>query len=316
MQRMEQATELGTTELSVVGASALDAAGTERKRVEAVVETLATLRGRGESLAEAAHDARNMVTALGLYCDLLEEPGVLATSFGHYANELRLVATASRRLVEKLLALDSRETAGSPAALTGALAGPVSRGTARTVDEIEFGGRNQRARRWDLMPAEPIGNLAAELLATRNLLAALAGPGVALTVDAVGGALAVRLSGEDLTRILVNLVKNSAEAMQANGRIVIELAERPVTAGTVPWLVLTVEDSGPGIPRDALEKVFDAGYTNQPHGVAGQDWPRIHRGLGLSITRSIIEAAGGRVHAGNRAPGGARIEIELPVWRS
>jgi hypothetical protein len=48
-----------------------------------------------------------MVTALGLYCDLLEEPGVLAAPFTHYGNELRLVAAASRRLVEKLVALDS-----------------------------------------------------------------------------------------------------------------------------------------------------------------------------------------------------------------
>ena len=53
----------------------------ERKRVEAVVETLATLRSQGESVAEVAHDARNMVTALGLYCDLLEEPGVLTAPF-------------------------------------------------------------------------------------------------------------------------------------------------------------------------------------------------------------------------------------------
>jgi len=57
-----------------------------------VVETLAALRGPGESLAGVAHDARNMVTALGLYCDLLEEPGVVAAPFAHYANELRLVA--------------------------------------------------------------------------------------------------------------------------------------------------------------------------------------------------------------------------------
>ena len=82
-----------------------------------MVETLANLRGEGESLAEVAHDARNMVTALGLYCDLLEEPGVLNPAFHHYASELRLVATASRRLVEKLLALDLRLGAGRRAGL-------------------------------------------------------------------------------------------------------------------------------------------------------------------------------------------------------
>jgi hypothetical protein len=48
----------------------------ERRRVEAVVETLAAIHNHGESLVELAHDARNMVTALSLYCDLLEEPGV------------------------------------------------------------------------------------------------------------------------------------------------------------------------------------------------------------------------------------------------
>src|ERR1035441_61981 len=73
----------------------------DRRRAEAVVETLAAVRNPGENLAELAHDVRNMVTALVLYCDLLEEPGVLTSSFRHYGSELRLVASASRRLVEK-----------------------------------------------------------------------------------------------------------------------------------------------------------------------------------------------------------------------
>src|ERR1035438_1082968 len=76
--------------------------GAERKRVEQVVETLATMRSEGENLAEVAHDTRNKVTALALYCDLLEEPGVLAKPYLHYGSELRLVAAASRRLVERL----------------------------------------------------------------------------------------------------------------------------------------------------------------------------------------------------------------------
>src|ERR1035438_2207817 len=95
MRQMEQLAGLG---------------GTERKRVEAVVETLANLHSQGESLAEVAHDARNMVTALGLYCDLLEEPGVLASPFLHYGNELRLVAAASRRLVEKLVSIEGNDS--------------------------------------------------------------------------------------------------------------------------------------------------------------------------------------------------------------
>src|SRR5580658_9760521 len=80
--------------------------GWKRRRVESAVETLAVLRSDSENLAEVAHDARNMVTALDLYCDLLQEPGVLATPYLHYGKELRLVSAASRRLVEKLMTLD------------------------------------------------------------------------------------------------------------------------------------------------------------------------------------------------------------------
>jgi signal transduction histidine kinase len=309
----------GLAESGMVAADLTSVSVAERKRVEAVVESLANLRGEGESLAEVAHDARNMVTALGLYCDLLEEPGVLTAGFHHYAGELRLVATASRRLVEKLLALDARlgPSTGLPSGLV----------TARTGAEAPGAGRLELARHWDLLPPQPIDNLAAELAANRNLLSALAGPSIALTVNAEGGALPVRLTGEDLTRILVNLVKNAAEAMPAAGKIALRLHEFHAGLKHTPWLVLTVEDNGPGIPRKALEKIFDSGYTTRPSFVSGHDasgtgasgsgnpgnWPASHRGLGLSITRSIVEAAGGRIHAANRAPAGARFKIELPV---
>jgi len=249
MQQMEVTTGLG---------------GAERRRVEAVVETLATLRSRGESLAEVAHDARNMVTALGLYCDLLEEPGVLATPFLHYGNELRLVAAASRRLVEKLVALDTREVPEACFSAEGLR--ELGRFPAKETAE----GRLERNRlersqpgwsgRWDLLPAEPIDNLSTELKANRNLLAALAGPSIAVTVDAERCVSPVWLTGEDLTRVLVNLVKNSAEAMPAGGYIQLRLRERatscaagPGKPGAIPeskpGVLLTVEDNGPAFPE-------------------------------------------------------------------
>ena len=55
-----------------------------------------------------------MVTALDLYCDLLQEPGVLAAPFAHYGGELRLVAAASRRLVDKLVSVNPEDTAATP----------------------------------------------------------------------------------------------------------------------------------------------------------------------------------------------------------
>jgi signal transduction histidine kinase len=332
MRQIVQAAEFKEAGLAASGLLATDLVDAEvagssvvkRQRVEAVVETLANLRGKGESLAEVAHDTRNMVTALGLYCDLLEEPGVLAPGFHHYAGELRLVATASRRLVEKMLALDARLDARM-APDAGLFSGP---GTARTVAEAPGAGGLERARHWDLMPSVPIDNLAAELMANRNLLSALAGPSIALTVDVEGGALPVQLSGEELTRILVNLVKNAAEAMPATGIITISLHEFHAGAKHPPRLVLNVKDNGPGIPVEALDKIFDPGFTTRQGGASASsargsgssgNWPASHRGLGLSITRSIIEAAGGCIHAINRThvlnhtPAGACFKIELPV---
>ncbi len=290
----------------------------DRKRVEKVVETLAALRSRGETLAEVAHDARNMVTALGLYCDLLEEPGILATPFMHYGQELRLVAAASRRLVEKIVAIDAQRETAVPAGTAcatvtaaGQIPAPALAQTAATArpqtpGSLSWTGRQESdepgrtapgaagnaifdqgpggdpssgfnagiasashpgaSRRWDLLPAAPVTNLAAELLANRNLLAALAGPTIALTVHAEGGARPVRLTGEDLTRVLVNLVKNAAEAMPSGGRVHIGLREEPPAKGTAACLLVTVEDSGPGIPPDALETIFTSGYTS--HGMS------------------------------------------------
>ncbi len=296
---------------------------TERGRVESVVETLATFHSKGENLAEVAHEARNMVTALGLYCDLLEEPGVLATPYTHYGRELRLVSAASRRLVEKLVALE-----GGTDAFTGTQAfprhdsgrWPVFGSTAMSpfrrtpIESGRNGEPNADARRrTDMLPAVPVANLAAELLANRNLLAALAGPSIAVTVTAEGGAQPVRLTGEDLTRVLVNLVKNAAEAMPGGGRIRIGLHQRQPMAGTAPCVALSIEDNGPGIPESALEKIFDSGYTTRTGSDSSKGWPLSHRGLGLAITRSIVEAAGGRIAAASRVEGGARLEIELPV---
>jgi signal transduction histidine kinase len=164
------------------------------------------------------------------------------------------------------------------------------------------------------MPAEPISDLAAELRANRNLLAALAGPSIVFSLEAEGGAHAVRLTGEDLTRILVNLVKNAAEALSGGGSIRLGLRECLSANGTAEGITLFVEDNGPGVPIGALDKIFDSGYTTRASSSFLQgDRPAGHRGLGLSITRSIVEAAGGRIHAANLLPTGARFEINLPV---
>lgn len=275
----------------------------EKKRGCPPPETLTQVGSQGENLAEVAHDARNMVTALDLYCDLLQEPGVLAGPFVHYSGELRLVAAASRRLVEKLMAVEHEHGA------TGSHRLPSTPQNATAIT-------SPTQRHWKSVTSEPIRNLAEELLANRNLLASLAGPTIAVTVDVQGAAVPVRMTAEDLTRILVNLVKNAAEAMSAVGRIHISLWESCGEPGNCPWVTLNVEDNGPGVAEEVLEKIFES-RASAPHAEGDHhDWPANHRGLGLSITRSVVEDAGGTIHAANRDPVGACFQIELPVSSS
>lgn len=300
MGQMEQGLEQGLDRGLARGWS-------ERGRGAAAFEAGVAWRNGDEGLAEVAHDARNMVSALGLYCDLLEEPGVLAEPFRHYGGELRLVAAASRQLMDKLAALDSQ---WSP---LGQLPPPGQRSL--------FGEEPERLSRpepgagakpgFDLLPSLPIADLGAELLLSRNLLSALAGPRVSVTLDLEGEPAPVWLTGEDLTRMLVNLVRNSAEAMTAGGNIRIALGWEAKEGRTV---TLTVEDNGPGLPPEALERIFESGFSghSRPAGGAG-GWTGTHRGLGLAITRSIVEGAGGSIRAANRSEGGARFEIALPL---
>jgi signal transduction histidine kinase len=306
-----QQIEAGQMELSSTSRSS--------QRVVAVIETLAAMKHRGGTVAEVAHDARNMVTALALYCDLLAEPGVMAEGYTHYANELRLVAAASRRLVEKLMMLDLGDGTGlnpvpsngflpqnrlsaGPTSLAGSLPNPIP--PDRVEDQI------------DDRIEDRIENLQQELLENYNLLDALTGLSIGISIRTEGGARPVRLRREDLTRVLVNLVKNAAEAMRRAGSIEITLRELPGSHGDIATAVLIVADSGPGIPEDLLETIFDSGYsthTQGPDDVQDGGWPATHHGLGLAITRSLVEAAGGTVRAANGPQGGAQFIIELPV---
>jgi PAS domain S-box-containing protein len=112
----------------------------------------------------------------------------------------------------------------------------------------------------------------------------------------------VRGDPVQLQQVLLNLIVNGCDAMRVAmpgpRRLAIGSAAAP------PWGVqLTVSDSGPGIGPDALEKVFDSFFTTKVHGL----------GFGLSVSRAIIVAHGGRIEAANNATGGAVFRITLPV---
>ncbi len=103
---------------------------------------------------------------------------------------------------------------------------------------------------------------------------------------------------DQLRQILVNLLLNAAQAMAGKGRIVLSIARRG------DWLQLNVQDSGPGIPANLREQIFEPFFSTKPSGEG--------TGLGLSLCRRLAEEMGGDL---NLCPQerGACFRLELPL---
>jgi C4-dicarboxylate-specific signal transduction histidine kinase len=105
-----------------------------------------------------------------------------------------------------------------------------------------------------------------------------------------------------LQQVLLNLIVNAIEAMSGVHGQPRELTI--VTAARQPGgVVVEVRDSGPGLGAERVERVFEPFYTTKAQGI----------GIGLSISRSIVEAHGGRLWATSNQPHGAVFRFSLPV---
>ncbi len=100
-------------------------------------------------------------------------------------------------------------------------------------------------------------------------------------------------------QVLLNLIRNGIDAMQENGarRKALTITSAVTDQG---WSQVSVADTGPGIAPEVLERLFQPFMTTKPQGM----------GVGLSISRSIIEAHGGRIWAEANPGGGALFLFE------
>jgi signal transduction histidine kinase len=113
----------------------------------------------------------------------------------------------------------------------------------------------------------------------------------------------LRVEGDpvQLQQVILNLIVNSMDAMAAMpyGRTVIGRTEMNGASSAV----ISISDSGPGIPAEKLNEVFDPFFTTKRQGM----------GIGLSISRSIVQAHKGRIWAENQNGGGAVFRLSLPL---
>jgi signal transduction histidine kinase len=104
-----------------------------------------------------------------------------------------------------------------------------------------------------------------------------------------------------LQQVLMNLMMNSVDAMrEVDGtRELVIHSQR----GKNEELVVSVSDTGVGLPPQQAGQIFDAFFTTKPHGT----------GMGLRISRSIVESHGGRLWAANNSSRGASFHLTLPT---
>jgi signal transduction histidine kinase len=154
--------------------------------------------------------------------------------------------------------------------------------------------------------AIPLDDLVSDCVAALEPLAAA--QGVRL-VGRTAGSATVAGSAPELNRALTNLVANAIRHTPTDGRVDVLVGQRADDSAPVAEVV--VEDQCGGIADDDLARVFDVGFRGEPARTPHAVHPA-GAGLGLAITRGIVEAHAGTVHVENTADG-CRFTVWLPV---
>ena len=111
----------------------------------------------------------------------------------------------------------------------------------------------------------------------------------------------IRANAAALNQVWTNIILNAADAMGKNGALSIHCFQEG------DWIKVTIEDTGPGIKEEHLPKIFESNFSTKKTGV------KFGLGIGLSISRDIVDQHGGTIRAENVEGGGALFTVKLPV---
>ena len=165
-----------------------------------------------------------------------------------------------------------------------------------TVGRIKRFARREGDRRIERVDLRDVARQVVEMIRPRW---AQGDPrGAPVTVKQVLGAVPpVQARAAELREVLINLILNAIDAMPRGGTVTLE------TKQDAEWAVLTVTDTGPGIPPDVKRRIFEPFFTTKASGT----------GLGLSIVSGIISSHGGTIDVESEPGQGTRFVIRLPA---
>jgi two-component system sensor histidine kinase ChvG len=262
--------------------------------------------GRGDEIGHLGRAFREMTNSLFNRIDAIES---FAADVAH---ELKNPLTSLRSAVETLPLAKTDE---AKARLTSIIQHDVRR-LDRLISDISNASRlDAELARQDATPVD-LNKLIHTVVDIARETTPADGPKLAVEVRPVPDPATYFILGHDgrLGQVFNNLIDNARSFCRKDG--VVRVTLRPVG----DWIEVVVDDDGPGIRPDQFERIFERFYTDRgDDGDFGQN-----SGLGLSITKQIIEAHRGRIWAENRTkPGpspesdpvvlGARFVVQLPV---
>jgi two-component system sensor histidine kinase ChvG len=270
-----------------------DAAERVRRRIKSRVEIPDFTRRRDE-IGHLSGTLRAMTDALYSRIEGIES---FAADVAH---ELKNPLTSLRSAVETLPLAKSEESRNR---LLGVIQHDVRR-LDRLISDISDASRLDAELQRQDSAAVDLRKLLTTVVAVANEIQRDDGVTVLLSFD--GTTFVVTGNDSRLGQIVNNLIDNARSFSPAGGEVRVNCRQ---LKGEI---AITVDDDGPGIRPDAMEKIFDRFYTDRPHQGFGQN-----SGLGLSISKQIIDAHGGRLWAENRIRDGeivgARFIMLLPA---
>jgi two-component system sensor histidine kinase ChvG len=282
-----------------------DSADLVRRRVKGRVEIL-DFTDRKDEIGHLSGSLREMTGALYDRIDAIES---FAADVAH---ELKNPLTSLRSAVETLPLARTDESRGR---LLEVVKHDVQR-LDRLISDISDASRlDAELQRQESAPVD-MQKLLVAVVALSNEVHGGDGVKVALTFE--GSPRIFRVQGHDsrLGQVMNNLIDNACSFSPPGGTV------RVTCRRTGREILITVDDDGPGIRPDAIEKIFERFYTDRPQQNFGQN-----SGLGLSISKQIVKAHDGHLSAQNRVaprePGadpaiedrilGARFSVRLPA---
>ena len=219
--------------------------------------------------------------------------GELATSLAHEINQPLAAIATNAQVARRLLQSDSTRVDPEVPAALGDIAADAQR-AAQVIRRLRVLFKKEHGEREPVDLAEVIK----EVVGLLHREVERRGIRLELALDAQGQ----RVLGDvvQLQQVLLNVLVNAAEAMRdAPHPRHLRLATNAVEPAI---LTITLRDSGPGVDASELEHIFDRFVTSKPDGL----------GMGLSISRSIVKAHGGRMWATRNTHRGLTVHIELP----